>query len=167
MWTQAQRATYKQSGTALPSDLPDAQWERLKPLIPAAKSGGRARKTDMRAAMNATFYLLRTGCPWRYVPRGPFPPRSTIYNIFRQFQREGAWERICEELHMALRETLGRDASPTAAIIDSQSLKAAENVWPAPSASGFLVLGLICLHKRIRPSGEPLAKMESRASWSL
>ena len=68
MWTQSHRATYKQSGTALPSDLTDAQWERLKPLIPAAKSGGRPRKTDMR-----------TGCPSRYVPRGPFPPprRST------------------------------------------------------------------------------------------
>ena len=100
--------------------------ERLKPLIPAAKSGGRPRKTDLRAALNAIFYLLRTGCPWRYVPRGPFPPRSTVYNIFRQFQRDGAWARIWEELHMALRETLGRDASPTAAIIDSQSLKAAE-----------------------------------------
>ena len=123
MWTQAHRATYKQSGAALPSDLTDAQWQRLEPLIPAAKPGGRPRKTDMRAAMNAIFYLLRTGCPWRYLPRGPFPPRSTVYNIFRQFQRDGAWERIWEELHMALREALGREASPTAAIIDSQSLK--------------------------------------------
>ena len=134
MWTQAHRATYKQAGTALPSDLTDAQWERLKPLIPAAKSGGRPRKTDMRAAMNAIFYLLRTGCPWRYVPRGPFPPRSTVYNILRQFQRDGAWERTWEELHMALRETLGRDASPTAAIIDSQSLKAAEKGEPQAGA---------------------------------
>ena len=58
---------------ALPSDLTDAQWECLEPLIPAAKSGGRPRKTDMRAAMNAIFYLLRTGCPWRYLPRGPVP----------------------------------------------------------------------------------------------
>jgi Putative transposase of IS4/5 family (DUF4096) len=61
MWTQAHRATYRQSGTALPSDLTDAQWERLEPLIPAAKSGRRPRTTDMRAAMNAIFYLLRTG----------------------------------------------------------------------------------------------------------
>ena len=83
MWTQAHRAIYKQSGTALPSDLSDAQWERLEPLIPAAKPGGRPRKTDMRAAMSAIFYLLRTGCPWRYLPRGLFPPRSTVYNIFR------------------------------------------------------------------------------------
>jgi putative transposase len=102
----------------------------LERLIAAAKPGGRPRKTDMRSAMNAIFYLLRTGCPWRYLPRGAFPPRSTVYNIFRQFQRDGAWERIWEELHMALREALHRDASPTAAIIDSQSLKAAEKGEP-------------------------------------
>src|ERR1700685_1766061 len=130
MWTQAHRETYKQSGRGLPSDLTDAQWERLEPLIPAAKPGGRPRKTYMRAAMNAIFYLLRTGCPWRYLPRGAFPPRSTVYNIFRQFQRDGVWERIWEELHMALREALGREASPTAAILDSQSLKAAEKGEP-------------------------------------
>lgn len=76
--------------------------------------------------MNAIFYLLRTGCPWRYLPRGPFPPRSAVYNISRKFQREGVWERIWDELLTALREQLGREASPTAAIIDSQSLKAAE-----------------------------------------
>jgi len=134
MWTQAHRATYKQSGTALPSDLSDAQWERLEPLIPAAKPGGRPRKTDMRAAMNAIFYLLRTGCPWRYLPRGLFPPRSTVYNIFRQFQRDGVWERIWEELHMALREALDREASPSAAILDSQSLKAAEKGEPRAGA---------------------------------
>ena len=81
MWTQAHRATYRQSGRGLPSDLTDAQWQCLEPLIPAAKWGGRPRKADMRAAMNAIFYLLRTGCPWRYLPRGPFPPRSTVYNI--------------------------------------------------------------------------------------
>jgi len=133
-WTEAHRAAHRQAGTALPSDLTDEQWERLEPLIPAAKSGGRPRKTDMRAAMNAIFYLLRTGCPWRYLPRGPFPPRSTVYNIFRKFQREGVWECIWEELHMAVREALGREASPTAAIIDSQSLKAAEKGAPRTGA---------------------------------
>lgn len=80
----------------------------------------------MRAAMNAIFYLLRTGCPWRYLPGDGFPPRSTVYNIFRKFQREGTWNAIWAELHMVLREREGREASPSAAIIDSQSLKAAE-----------------------------------------
>ena len=117
---------YRREGGRFPSDLTDAQWARLEPLIPPAKPGGRPRKTDMRAAMNAIFYLLRTGCPWRYLPRGLFPPRSTVYNIFRAFQREGVWEAIWEELHVALRERLGREASPSAGVIDSQSLKSAE-----------------------------------------
>jgi transposase len=126
MWTKEHREAHRQSGNGFPSDLTDAQWGRLEPLIPPAKTGGRPRKTDMRAAMNAIFYLLRIGCPWRYLPGDSFPPRSTVYNIFRKFQREGVWERIWEELLVALREHLGREASPTAAIIDSQSLKAAE-----------------------------------------
>ena len=71
-------------------------------------------------------YLLRTGCPWRYLPRRVFPPRSTVYNIFRAFQRQGVWEAIWEELRAALRERLGREASPSAGVIDSQSLKSAE-----------------------------------------
>lgn len=76
--------------------------------------------------MNAIFYLLRTGCPWRYLPRGVFPPRSTVYNIFRAFQGQGVWEAIWEELRAALRERQGREASPSAGVIDSQSLKSAE-----------------------------------------
>ncbi len=126
MWTKEHRAMYRQAGDRLPSDLTDDQWARLEPLIPEAKPGGRPRKTDMRAALNAIFFLLRTGCPWRYLPRGSFPPRSTVYNIFRGFQREGVWEAIWEELRMALRERMGREASPSAGVIDSQSLKSAE-----------------------------------------
>ncbi len=80
-------------------------------LIPAAKPGARSRKTDMRSAMNAIFYRLRTCCPWRYLPHGVFPPRSTVYNIFRAFQRQGVWEAIWEELRAALG---GRRAPSTA-----------------------------------------------------
>ena len=93
---------------------------------PPAPPGGRPPQTDMRAAMNAILYLLRTGCPWRYLPRDSFPPRSTVYNIFRKFQRDGVWEAIWAELHMALRERMGREASPSAAVLDSQSVKSAE-----------------------------------------
>jgi putative transposase len=75
--------------------------------------------------MNAILYLLRTGCPWRYLPRDSFPPRSTVYN-FRKFQRDGVWEAIWAELHMALRERMGREASPSAAVLDTQSVKSAE-----------------------------------------
>src|SRR6476620_5204071 len=126
MWTDKHRETYRREGGRFPSDLTDAEWARLEALIPAAAPGGRPRKTDMRAAMNALLYLLRTGCPWRYLPRDGFPPRSTVYNIFRKFQRDGVWEAIWAELHAALRERQGREASPTAAVIDSQTLKSAE-----------------------------------------
>ena len=126
MWTKQHRKTYKRSGERYPSELTDAEWSHLEPLIPPAKSGGRPRGTDMREAMNAILYILRTGCPWRYLPRGGFPPRSTVYNIFRKFQREGTWEAIWAELHQALRERTGREASPSAAVLDSQSLKSAE-----------------------------------------
>jgi transposase len=73
-------------GDGYPSDLRDVEWARLAPLIPPALPGGQPR-TDMRAAMNAILCLLRTGCPWRYLPRDSFPPRSTVYNIFRKFPR--------------------------------------------------------------------------------
>jgi transposase len=126
MWTEEHRRTYRREGEGYPSDLRDAEWARLEPLIPKASPGGRPRKTDMRAAMNAILYLLRTGCPWRYLPHDGFPPRSTVYNIFRKFQREGTWEAIWAELHMALRERMGREASPSAAVLDSQSVKSAE-----------------------------------------
>jgi transposase len=126
MWTEADRERHRQVGEQVPSDLTDTEWARLEPLIPAAKPGGRPRKTNMRAAVNAIFYLLRTGCPWRYLPRSSYPPRSTVYNIFRAFQRDGVWEAIWTELLMALRERLGREASPSAGVIDSCSLKSAE-----------------------------------------
>ncbi len=106
--------------------MTDAEWALLEPLIPAAKHGRRPRKTDMRAAINAILYLLRTGCPWRYLPHDGFPPRATIYNIFRSFRKDGVWDAIWDKLRMELREDMEREASPTAAIIDSQSLKSAE-----------------------------------------
>ena len=126
MWTVEHRRIYRREGEGYPSNLRDAEWARLESMIPPARPGGRPRKTDMRAAMNAILYLLRTGCSWRYLPRDSFPPRSTVYNIFRKFQRDGIWEAIWAELHMALRERMGREASPSAAVLDSQSVKSAE-----------------------------------------
>lgn len=126
MWTGEHRKTYVRNGGRYPSDMTDEEWARLEPLIPPVKPGGRPRATNMREAVNAIFYLLRTGCPWRYLPRDGFPPRSTVYNIFRNFQKDGTWDAIWQKLHMDLREDMERDASPTAAIIDSQSLKSAE-----------------------------------------
>jgi transposase len=126
MWTDEHRERYRREGDGYPSDLTDEEWELLQPLIPDAKPGGRPRTTDMRSALNAILYLLRTGCPWRYLPRSSFPPRSTVYNIFQNFQKEGVWDAIWAHLHGQLREQLGREASPSAAVLDSQSLKSAE-----------------------------------------
>src|ERR1019366_9290261 len=126
MWTEQHRKIYQRAERRYPSDMADGEWVRLEPLIPPNKPGGRPRETNMREAINAILYLLRTGCPWRYLPREGFPPRSTVYNIFRNFQKAGTWDAIWEQLHMDLREAMGREASASAAIIDSQSLKSAE-----------------------------------------
>jgi transposase len=131
------RRIYRREGGGYPSDLRDAEWTRLEPLIPGATPGGRPRKTDMRAALNAILYLLRTGCPWRYLPREGFPPRSTVYNIFRKFQRDGTWEGIWAELRMALREQMGRESSSSAAVLDSQSVKSAEKGGGKDDAVGY------------------------------
>jgi transposase len=93
MWTKKHRETYVRVGGRYPSDMTDPEWAVIEPLIPAAKPGGRPRKTDMRAAINAILYLLRTGCPWRYLPCDGFPPRSTVYNVFRNFQRTASGTR--------------------------------------------------------------------------
>ena len=89
MWTDEHRATHRRDGSGFPGNLTDAEWRRLAVLMPPAKPGGRPRQTDMGAAMNAILSRLRTGCPWRSLPRDGFPPRSTVYNLFRKFQREG------------------------------------------------------------------------------
>jgi len=107
---------------AYPSDLTDAEWAILAPLIPAAKPGGRPRKWAMRAVLNAIFYPLRAGCAWRMLPRC-FPPWSTVHHYFRQWRLDGTWERLHATLREQERLRQGRAAQPSAAIIDSQSVK--------------------------------------------
>ena len=132
MWTDEHRKTYRRGGSGFPSDMTDSEWRVLGPLIPDATPGGRPRTTDMRSAMNAILYLLRTGCPWRYLPRDGFPPRSTVYNIFRKFQADGTWSSIWDHLYPMLRAREGREGSPSAGIIDSQTIKSAEKGGPRP-----------------------------------
>jgi len=108
-----------------PSDLSDAEWETLKPLIPKAKPGGRRRTTNMREVLNAIFYILRSGCAWRMLPHD-FPPWKTVYHYFRQWRIDGVWEHINEALRIQLRKANGREAEPSAAILDSQSVKTTE-----------------------------------------
>ncbi len=130
MWTEEHRAMYKRPAGRSPSRMTDAEWAVLEPLIPPASPGGRPRKTNMREAMDAILFVLRTGCTWRTLDEPCFPPRSTVYNIFRKFQKDGSWEKIWQQLRGMLRQELGREASPTAGIIDSQTLKSAEKGGP-------------------------------------
>jgi putative transposase len=138
MWTKAQRERHERLAGDYPSSLTDAEWAELERLVPPARPGGRPRETDMCAAMDALFYLLRTGCPWRYLPRGGhFPPRSTVYNIFRGFQRDGVWEAIAATLVEAERQRLGREPDPSACILDSQTARAAERGGPRADPVGY------------------------------
>lgn len=105
-----------------PSDLNEAEWALLAPLIPTSKPYGRPRSSDMRRITNGVFYLLRTGCAWRYLPRD-YGPWQTVYYYFRQWRRDGTWIEIHAHLRELARLHAGRDPTPSAAIIDSQSVK--------------------------------------------
>ncbi len=113
------------SRSPYPSDLTDEQWAVLAPLIPPPAETGRPRKADMREVMNAILYLLRTGCAWRLLPHD-LPPYRTVFHYFTDWRKCGVWKKIHDKLHERLREWKGREATPSAAIIDSQSVKTTE-----------------------------------------
>ena len=110
-----------------PSDIKREQFEVIRPVLESARRKTAPRRIDLYEVFCAVLYLLRTGCPWRYLPRGgQFPPRSTVYNIFRGLQRDGVWEAIAATLVEAERQRHGREPDPTASILDSQTARAAE-----------------------------------------
>ncbi len=108
-----------------PSDLSDAQWRVLAPLIPPPKPGGRPRSADMREVVNAILYVARNGATWRALPHD-YPPWRTVYHYFRAWRLDGTWEGLHDGLRDQVRVQAGRDPSPSAAIIDSQSVKTTE-----------------------------------------
>ncbi len=130
MWTIENRPKYNRDKLRYPSDLTDDEWEHIEPLIPPAKHGGRKRKVKVREVVNGLMYVLSTGCQWRYIPKD-LPPKSTIYDYFDLWTYDGTLEKIHHTLYVKCRELAEREASPTACIIDSQSVKSAEKGGPA------------------------------------
>ena len=124
MWTASNRARYDRSKLRYPSDLTDAEWALAAPLIPPAKRGGDKRTVDVREVVNGLLYLLSTGCQWRALPKD-LPPRSTVHGYFDLWTWDGTLDRIHFALYQKCREQVGREVQPSAAIIDSQSVKSA------------------------------------------
>ena len=108
-----------------PTDLTDKQWQLLEPLLPEAKPGGRPREVNLREVLNGIFYYLRTVCQWRALPHD-LPPWGTVAGYFRLWRLDGTWKKIHDTLRDQVREADGRNPSPSAAIIDSQSVKTTE-----------------------------------------
>jgi transposase len=125
MWTAEHRIAADRRGLRYPSDLTDAEWGLVEPLIPPARHGGRPREVNLREVLNAIFYVLWSGCQWAALPKD-LVPKSTAHHYFMLWEWDGTLERIHHALYVAAREQEGREASPSAAIIDSQSAKAAQ-----------------------------------------
>jgi transposase len=125
MWTDENRAGYDRSKLRYPSDLTDQEWSLIEPLIPPARRGGNRRTVVVRDVVDGVMYILSTGCQWSALPKD-LPPRSTVNDYFRRWDDDGTLDRVHHTLYVQCRELAEREASPTAAIIDSQSVKSAE-----------------------------------------
>ena len=138
MWTTENRGRYDRSGRRYPSDLTDVEWGLVGPLIPPPKQGRNKRTVNIREVVNGLMYVLSTGCQWAAIPKD-LPPRSTVHDYFDLWGWDGTLERIHHALYIRCRKQAGRDASPTAAIIDSQSVKSAEKGGSIATRPGMTV----------------------------
>jgi transposase len=129
MWTEITRRKYEREGQRYASDVTDAEWALIEPHMPAAKPLGRPREIGLRAVLDAILYIARTGCQWRMLPKD-FPAFTTVQGYFYDWRDNGLFEKINFELLLHARETAGREASPSAGVIDSQSVKTTESGGP-------------------------------------
>ena len=137
MWTDDHREKHVPRSGRYPSDITDLEWAIVAPMIPAALTGGRSRKTDMREVFNAIRYIDRTGCQWRMLPKD-FPPFTTVYRYFWDWSRYGVLDQVHQVLLEKCRTACGREPDPTAGVIDTQVAKATEKGGPPAIRSAMM-----------------------------
>jgi len=181
-WTEITRSQYERDSARYASDLTDDEWALIEPFMPEPNRIGRPRQTDLREVVNALLYIASTGCQWRFLPKD-FPPFSTVQKYFYRWRDELLLETINHHLLFAARERAGREAQPTAGVIDSQSVKTTESGGPAgydagkktkgrkrhilTDTEGFLVTALVHAADIQDRDGAPavLAKARYRFPW--